>query len=263
MKRLFPIRVFAITQLFSVALLLAVPAFAQPAPKAELVVAAAASLREALTEIGGSYQKQYPNVKLNFNFGSSGTLQKQIEQGAPIDVFVAAADQNMDELASKKLIDTATRRNLAGNILVLIVPKDSKVKPRRFQDVASPKITHVAIGGPTVPAGMRAEEVFTNLGIWDKVLTKAVRGKDVREVLTQVELANVEAGVVYGTDAAVSDKVRVAAVAKAALHKPIRYPVAVVSDSKQKAEAGNFVRYLSTSFAKKILKRYKFILAKN
>ncbi len=254
---------FALTRLFGIVLVLITPIIAQSAPQTELTIAAAASLTEALRKIGGNYQKQRPDVKLNFNFGSSGTLQKQIKNGAPVDVFVAAADQNMDELAKQKMIDTASRRNLAGNFLVLIVPKDGKMKLRRFKDACSPKVIHIAIGGPTVPAGMRSQEVFTNLGIWEAVLAKAVRGKDVREVLTQVELGNVEAGVVYATDAAVSDKVRAVATAPAHMHKPIRYPVAVVSDSKQKTAAQNFVQYLSGSAAKKILKRYKFIVPKN
>jgi molybdate transport system substrate-binding protein len=111
-----------------------------------------------------------------------------------------------------------------------------------------------------VPAGMRAQEVFARLGIWNKVLAKAVRGKDVREVLSQVELGNVEAGVVYATDAAVSTKVRVVATAPGNMHKSILYPVAVLTASRQKAAANNFVRYLSTPTAQKIFKRYKFLV---
>lgn len=241
-------------------LLLAAPLKAQASQ--EVVIAAAASLTDALTEIGKAYQKQYPNVKLNFNFGSSGTLQKQIENGAPIDIFIAAADANMNELAAQKLIDGSTRRNLASNRLVLIVPRDSKIKPRRFKDVLRPAISHIAIGGPAVPAGMRAEEVFRKLGIWQKVLAKAVRGKDVREVLTQVEIGNAEAGVVYASDAAISDKVRVVAMAPTTMHKPIRYPIAVLMSSKQKTRATNFVRFLSLPAAKQILKRYKFLVPK-
>lgn len=252
MKRLLGILLFG--------LLLAAPPKAQASQ--EVVIAAAASLTDALTEIGAVYNKQHPNVKLNFNFGSSGTLQKQIENGAPIDIFISAADQNMDELVAKQLIDTSTRRNLASNRLVLIVPKDSKIKSNRFKDVLEPAITHLAIGGPAVPVGMRAEEVFRNLGIWKQVQAKAVRGKDVREVLTQVELGNVEAGVVYATDAVVSNKVRVVATAPITMHKPIRYPVAVLMRSKQKTKARSFVRYLSSPAAKQILKRYKFLVPK-
>lgn len=226
----------------------------------ELVVSAAASLKDVLTVLGRDYQKQQPNVRLRFNFGSSGALQRQIEQGAPVDLFIAAADKNMDDLAARDLIDKKTRRVLAKNILVLIVPKNSRLPITRFKDVVSPAVTHIAVGGPSVSAGMRAEEVFRKLGIWPQVQRKAVRGKDVREVLTQVELGNVEAGVVYRTDAAVSAKVRVVAVAPPSMHKPIRYPLAVVKDSRHPAQARRFARYLVSSQAKAMLRKYKFVV---
>jgi molybdate transport system substrate-binding protein len=230
------------------------------APKVELTVAAAASLKDALTVIGKNYRKLRPNVKLNFNFGSSGTLQHQIEQGAPVDLFISAADKNLNELAQQKLIVASSRRVLAGNRLVLIVPKNSRVPIRGFRDVAASRVSHVAIGGPTVPAGMRAEEVFTRLGIWPQVRAKAVRGKDVREVLTQVELGNVEAGVVYRTDAAVSKRVRVVVTAPTSLHKYIRYPFALVADSRNPASAREFSTYLTSRAAKDVLKRYQFLV---
>jgi molybdate transport system substrate-binding protein len=232
----------------------------QAAQKVALTVSAAASLKDAMTEIARQYSKKQPNVRVRLNFGSSGTLQRQIEQGAPVDVFISAADKNMDELAARKLIDGKTRRVLASNTLVLIVPKNSKLAIRRFKDVASESVTNVAVGGPTVPAGMRAQEVFSKLGIWSQVQGKAVRGKDVREVLTQVEMGNVEAGVVYRTDAAVSDKVRVVAVAPANMHKPIRYPVAVVNESKKRRQANDFLRYLTSAPAKTVLRKYRFIV---
>ena len=226
----------------------------------ELVVSAAASLKDVMTVIGRDYQKQQPGVRLRFNFGSSGALQRQIENGAPVDLFIAAADKNMDELAAANFIEKKTRRVLAENLLVLIVAKNSRSPMARFKDVVSPAVTHIAVGGPSVPAGMRAQEVFSRLGIWPQVQRKAVRGKDVREVLTQVELGNVEAGVVYRTDAAVSQKVRVAAVAPPAMHKPIRYPLAVISDSKHLPQARDFANYLVSPHAKSVLKKYKFIV---
>ncbi|HVF09709.1 MAG TPA: molybdate ABC transporter substrate-binding protein [Abditibacteriaceae bacterium] len=226
----------------------------------ELVVAAAASLKDVMAVIARDYRKQQPGVRLRFNFASSGTLQRQIEQGAPVDVFIAAADENMNELAARNLIAKKTRRVLAENGLVLIVPRHSRLAMRRFNDVAADVVAQVAVGGPGVPAGVRAEEVFMRLGIWAAVRRKAVRGKDVREVLTHVELGNVEAGVVYRTDAAVSDRVRIAAVAPASLHQPIRYPVAIVTDSEHPAQARAFVNYLASSQAKAVLRRYKFIV---
>jgi molybdate transport system substrate-binding protein len=149
---------------------------------------------------------------------------------------------------------------LAGNTLVLVVPRNSKLRLHRFQDVVASSITHVAIGAPSVPAGIRAQEVFTKLGIWRQIERKAVRGKDVREVLTQVELGNVEAGVVYRTDAAISQRVRVVAVASPSLHQPIRYPLAVVADSEHKIEARMFANYLVGAQAKAVLKKFKFVV---
>jgi len=226
----------------------------------ELVVSAAASMKDALTAIGRDYSEQNPGIKLSFNFGSSGALKQQIEQGAPVDLFISADDITIDDLAKVKLIDNESRRVIAENVLVLIVPRDSKLPVKGFNDVSSAAVAHVAIGGPTVPAGMRAEEVFTKLGIWEKIKSKAVRGKDVREVLTQVELGNAEAGVVYRTDAVVSNKVRVVATAPASMHKPIRYPLAVVTDSKSKAHAQAFADFLTGKDAKVTLRKFKFVV---
>lgn len=239
-------------------LILSILLCAAPVHAAELTVAAAASLTNVLTEIGTSYQKSHSNTKINFNFGSSGTLQTQIAQGAPVDVFLSADDEKMDKLAAQRLIDSGTRRVVASNRLVLIVPKNSALKPRRFSDMASPNIRHIALGGPSVPAGQRAEEVFRKLGIWTLVQSKAVRTKDVRAALTQVELGNVEAGVVYATDAAISRKIRVISFAPVSMHAPIRYPAAVVSASKNQREAGHFVRFLNGQSARKIFAKYRF-----
>lgn len=224
----------------------------------ELTVSAAASLKDVITASTRAYQKMHPGVKVRLNFASSGTLQRQIEAGAPVDVFASAADKNMDELAAQRLIVPSTRRVLAGNSLVLIVPKNGGLPLRRFKDVLAKSVTRVAVGGPSVPAGMRAQEVFTKLGIWPQVLRKAIRAKDVRAVLTQVELGNVEAGVVYRTDAAISSKVRVVAVAPDSMHKPIRYPVAVLKSSHNRAEAERFTRFLSGARAKTLFRKYGF-----
>lgn len=233
--------------------------FSTSAHATDLTIAAAASLQEALTEIGTLYQKSHPDTRLNFNFGSSGTLQTQIEQGAPVDIFLSADDSKMNRLAAQQLIDTGTRRVIAGNRLVLVVPKNSRLQLSRFKDVLSPSVRHIAIGGPTVPAGQRAQEVFSKLGIWNAVEAKAVRAKDVRAALTQVELGNVEAGVVYATDAARSSKVRVISAAPISMHQPIRYPAAVILASHNRHQAGDFVRFLSSANAQNVLFRLGFV----
>jgi molybdate transport system substrate-binding protein len=245
------------------AALLAAPATAPNAALAqssELTVSAAASLKDALASIQRKYLQSAPNVRLRFNFGSSGALQRQVEAGAPVDVFVAAADKNMDALAARGLVEASTRRVLASNRLVLIVPRSRRVPIKSFRDVLQSSVAHVAVGAPGVPAGDRAQEVFGKLGIWPRVQLKAVRARDVREVLAQVALGNAEAGVVYATDAASSRDVRVVAVAPPSFHKPIRYPVAVVAGSANAAQARRFVAFLAGPQAKAILRQHKFIV---
>lgn len=232
-----------------------------PEPSAqsvELTVSAAASLKDALGDIEREYLKARPGARLRFNFGSSGTLQRQIEAGAPVDVFIAASAKNMDALAKRGLIEKSTRRVLAGNALVLIVPLKSRAPIRGFNDVAKEVVSRVAVGGPGVPAGERAQEVFESLGVWPGVPAKAVRARDVREALAQVEAGNVEAGVVYRTDALSSRRVRVVAVAAPGGHKPIVYPVAVVSRSPSAGEARALVDFLTGARGKEALKRRGF-----
>jgi molybdate transport system substrate-binding protein len=230
---------------------------AQADAKPAITVSAAASLRNVLTTLAHSYSQ----ATVHFNFASSGTLQRQIENGAPIDLFISAADKNMDELQAAKLIVAGTRKVLARNRLVLIVPKNSTLPIHSFGDLKKSVVKRVALGAPpSVPAGKYAQQVLSRIGIWDTVLPKAVRGKDVREVLTQVELGNVDAGIVYLTDAVISLKVKVVATAPESTHAPIRYPMAVVAASQNYEAAKKFVAFLSSASARKILLRYKFIL---
>ena len=234
------------------------PAAAQ---SSELVVSAAASLKESLTAIAAIYRKQKPNIAVRFNFASSGTLQRQIENGAPVDIFISAASKNMDDLARQNLIVPSSRRILAGNQLVLIVPRQSTLKLRSFRDLSKTEVQTIALGAPeSVPAGKYAQQVLTKIGIWQSVEPKAVRAKDVREVLTQVEMGNVEAGIVYRTDAAISKKVRVVATAPAQFHGPIRYPFALIRSGENLKEARSFTQFLSSAAAKIILRRYRFVV---
>ena len=240
------------------------------AQKTELTISAAASLKNALSQIAKDYSQKQPNVVLHFNFGASGTLQRQIEQGAPVDVFIAASEKNMDELVAQSLIDAATRRVIVSNRLVLVVPisstgfsstRNGANSIRSFRDLGRADVRHVAIGAPSsVPAGKYAQQVLTKIGIWNRVLPKAIQAKDVREVLTQVELGNVEAGIVYQSDAAISSQVRVVAIAPEATHKPIRYPAAVVRDSKNPLAARAFVNFLTSARSRAIFRNLKFVV---
>lgn len=223
----------------------------------ELLVATAASLQNAMEEIEVLYQKANPNVKISFAFGSSGTLQQQIEQGAPADVFLSAAVKQMTVLEDKDLIIKDTKKELLKNKVVLIIPKNSALDITSFEDIVRAPL--IALGNPeSVPAGQYAEEVFTSLGILDKVNKKVTYAKDVTEVLTWVSTGNVDAGVVYATDAISSDEVTIAAEAPEGSCSDIIYPVAVVKDSKVIKEATAFVGYLSSPEAIAVFEKYGF-----
>lgn len=237
-------------------------AAAAPQGKTELIVSAAISVKDALDEISHLYMAANPNVSVKTTYGGSGTLQMQIEQGAPVDVFLSAAPQQMDALAAKGLLLDGTRKDLLHNEIVLIVPADSSLKLASFQDLTRAKVTHVALGEPkTVPAGQYAKEVLTNIGIYDQVNSKAVLAKDVRQVLTYVETGNVDAGIVYKTDALTSAKVKIVATASEKSHAPVTYPVAAIKNSKNPEAARQFANFLSGPQAKAVFEKYGFTLA--
>lgn len=229
----------------------------------ELNISAAVSLKDALTEIQKNYQTKNPQVKLLYNLGASGSLQKQIEQGAPADIFISAAPKQMNELQEKKLIDAATRKNFVENKLVVVLPRDSKLNITKFEDLASSDVKKLALGETAVvPAGQYARQVLEKLNLWDKVQDKVVFAKDVRTVLAYTETGNVEAGIIYRTDAASSGKVKVAATAPEGSHQPILYPVAILTGTKQTKAAEEFVSYLFSAESKVVLEKYGFTMAK-
>ncbi|WP_407466582.1 molybdate ABC transporter substrate-binding protein [Megamonas hypermegale] len=229
------------------------------ASQKEVYIVAAASMTDAVKEIGANYEKQHPDVKLMYNFGSSGALQSQIEQGAPADVFISAAQKQMNALEEENLIDKATRKDLLENKVVLIVPKNSTLVLDDFAAAATDKVSKIALGEPkSVPVGQYSEEIFTNLNVWADIKAKAVYASDVRQVLSWVETGEVDCGVVYATDAAISDKVKVLLEAPAGTHKPVVYPAAMVSSSKNPEIAKDFLAYLSQDEQKAILAKYGF-----
>ncbi len=227
---------------------------------AELTVSAAASLKDALEEIGRRYESANSGVKLLYNFGSSGTLQKQIEQGAPADLFISAGVPQMKALQDKQLIDKDRSGVLLTNELVLIVPGDASAGIAGPEDLLKEPVKKIAVGEPkTVPAGSYTQEVLNGAGIWDKLQPKIVWTKDVRQVLAYVESGNADAGFVYKTDALTSGKVKTVYTAKeAAGISPIEYPAGIVSGTKQAEEARKFYEYLSGAEARDIFTRYGF-----
>jgi molybdate transport system substrate-binding protein len=236
------------------------PAFSPVVAPAQtrLTVSAAISLTNALQELKPIYQSTNPNVNITYNFASSGALQQQIEQGAPVDVFFSAAAKQMDALQQKKLLAPETRRSLLTNRLVLITSKNGSVLSS-FRDLTSSRVQRIAIGAPkSVPAGQYAQQLLTNLKILNAIKPKLVYGNNVRQVLTYVENGNVDAGIVYTTDAKESKSVRVEATAPENLHSPIIYPIAVLKDSKNATTARNFVQFLSSSEAQGVFQNYGF-----
>jgi len=231
--------------------------------KSEITVSAAISLKDSLDEIGNIYEKNHPGVKISFNYGGSGTLQRQIEQGAPVDIFFSAAEKQMDDLQAKGLVDAGTRRNIVSNQLVLIVPA-SNTTLQGFSDLARPDVKTVALGEPaTVPAGTYARQTLEHLDLLAAVEKKTVLAKDVRAVLTYVETGNADAGIVYQSDAQGSTKVRIVAVAPADSHDPIVYPAAILKGAKNPASGASFLAFLSGAEARGIYLKRGFLTAEN
>ncbi len=247
MRNLFPKSNFA----------LFIALFCARAPSAradEITVSAAASLRDALTTLGNDFGRTGPQVR--FNFGSSGALQKQIEAGAPVDLFIAAARKNIAQLASQGDIDGATRRVLARGKLVLIAPETSKL--RSFADLRGPNVKVIAIGGPGVPAGDYARQTFDFLSLSAILRPKLIFAKDVRAVLNTVATGNADAGIVYKTDALSSKTVRIVAIAPPGSHQSVIYPMALVHNAPHRAGALKFWRFLQTPRARATFKRFGF-----
>ncbi len=225
-----------------------------------LTLSIAASLQDAIVEIESNYQRDHGPVEFRNNFGASGTLAREIEQGAPVDAILSAGTKPVDDLQAEGLLAPGTRANLLRNSLVLIAPQDSKLTS--FDDLATPKVRLIALGDPaSVPAGQYGRQTLKSLQLYDQLHDKMVLGKDVRQVLTYVETGNADAGLVYGTDAALSKKVRVVAIAPESSHDPIVYPLAIVAGSRNQQAAREFVAYLSTPAAKAIFTRRGFTMA--
>lgn len=237
------------------------PGATSPSASVELTVSAAASLQDALAEVQTAYQAEAPNVAIAYNFGSSGSLAQQIAQGAPTDVFLSASKKWMDDLEKQGQILAGSRKDLLLNSLVLIVPAGS-TDVTDFSDFTTDKVGKLALGEPaSVPAGTYAQETLTAMNMFEALQPKMVFGKDVRQVLSYVETGNVDAGLVYATDARGSDQVQVVATAPANTHSPIMYPVGVVADSEQAEAAQAFVDFLSSDTAVAIFEEYGFAMA--
>lgn len=225
----------------------------------EILVMAAASMTDVCTELGTLFEEQNPNIKVNHSFGASGALQTQIEEGAPADIFISAAQKQMDVLDETGKIDQASRIDLLENKIVLITPKDSGLVLESFADLTKDEVKKIGLGEvESVPVGRYSEEVFTFLGVWDAVKEKAVFGSDVRTVLSWVEMGEVDCGVVYSTDAATTDQVKVLLTAPVESHKPVIYPAAILSDGKNKEASQLYLDFLKNAQSKALFEKYGF-----
>jgi molybdate transport system substrate-binding protein len=234
--------------------------FAAPAAAEELVFSVAISMKEAVEGLGRRFTETRRGVTLRYNLGSSGELAKQIEAGAPVDLFVSAASRQMDELQAKGLIDPATRRVFARNVLVVVKPADSTLDLARPADLLDARVKKIVVGNPrTVPVGQYAEESLRAQALWDRLQPKLVFAENVRQALDYVARGEVDAGVVYATDAAIRPgRVREAFRPAEDTYRPVSYPVAVVRDSRHRALAGAFVELLVGADGQALLRRLGF-----
>lgn len=245
------------------ALLFSLALFASAGTRAaEITVFAAASLTDSLKQIASEYMAQGSDHVV-FNFAASSTLARQIEAGAPADIFFSADETQMQNLEKRGLILPDTRRSLLGNSLVIVVASDSPLTINSPADLAGDKFKRIALADPkAVPAGVYSREYLQKLKLWNDVSAKVVPTENVRAALAAVESGNVDAGMVYKTDAAISKRVRVAYEVQRADGPDISYPAAVIKDSKQPAAAKAFLKYLEGYAAARVFERYGFIVKK-
>lgn len=225
---------------------------------AGITVSAAASLTNAFGEVKDAFMKKHPDIPVTTNFAASNPLLRQIEEGAPVDVFASADQATMDKAAAKKLIDEGSRVNFALNDLALITPADGKAAIAGPEDLLKGDVRKIAIGNPeSVPAGRYAKASLTSSGLWEKLGPKYIMGESVRQTLDYVSRGEVEAGIVYMTDARqAGDKVRVVKVLEG--HDPVSYPIAVIKSSAAPKEADAFIQFVLSDEGTKILEKYGF-----
>jgi len=225
---------------------------------ADLIVSAAASLTNALREVGKAFEEGNPGHKVVFNFASSDVLLAQIAKGAPADVFATADMESMDRAEQRSLLAPGTRRTLLGNKLTLIAPASASIPLTGLASLADAAVRRIAIGNPaSVPAGRYAREAMDRAGVWNRLEPKLILAQHVRQVLDYVARGEVDAGLVYATDAAImAEKVKVKA--EIPTSTPIAYPVALVNDTRKRALAEAFMKTLTSPQAQSIFKRYGF-----
>jgi molybdate transport system substrate-binding protein len=227
---------------------------------AELSVFAAASLTDALEEIAAEYEKAGGD-RIVLNLGASSTLARQIQEGAPADLFLSADEEKMDGLAKRKLLLPGTRKSVLSNTLVVVVPDDSRLKIAGVKDLAGPGVRALALAEPqTVPAGIYAREYLVQQGVWSQVVGRVVPTENVRAALAAVESGNADAGIVFRTDARISKRVRIAWEVPRAEGPAISYPFAVLAGSERKEAARRFLAWLQSPPALAVFRKHGFLI---
>ena len=225
-----------------------------------VLVFAAASLTDALKEIAASWEIA-GGERIAFNFASSSTLALQIREGAPADLFLSADEAQMDVLERAGLVAPGTRHSVLSNTLVVVVPADSTLRIASERDLAGKGVERIALAEPTsVPAGVYSKKFLERVGIWDAIAPKVVPTENVRATLAAVESGNVDAGIVYRTDATISKHVRIAFEIPAAMGPAISYPFALVKGAPRETEARRFLAYLGSPAARAVFVRYGFLV---
>jgi molybdate transport system substrate-binding protein len=226
----------------------------------DLLVAAAASLTDVLKEIGSEYESK-SRYKVIFTFGASSTLARQIEEGAPADVFFSADLTQMDRLDRNGRLEPGARKDVLSNQLVIIVPADSKLAISSPQDLLKAEVRRIALAEPTsVPVGVYSSRYLQGEGLWDRIKSKIVPVLDVRATVASVGSGNVEAGFVYKTDAAISRRVKIASEVPIEKGPKITYAIAIVKESKNKQAADAFMKFVLTRAGKQSFKKYGFVV---
>lgn len=233
-----------------------------PAAANQITVSAAASLADALKEIASNYEA-HASDRVLCNFAASSTLARQIEEGAPVDIFLSADEAKMDALEKNGLIAIGSRRSLLANSLVVIVPNDSRLAVRSARNLTNTTISRVALADTRlVPAGIYAKEYLLKRKLWPAIEPKVVPTENVRGALAAVESGNVDAGMVYKTDAAISKRVKIACEVPRSDGPKISYPIALVKEAPQSEAARRFLKYICSDAAAKVFEKYGFIVLK-
>lgn len=225
-----------------------------------ITVFAAISLTEALREIAADYKRRTGDT-VALNLGASSLLARQIQEGAPADLFLSAGVREMDALEKLGLLQSGSRRTLLSNSLAIVMHKDSSLPIRSAHDLADPQVKRIALADPrVVPAGEYARNYLEKIGLWTSISNKIVPTDNVRAALAAVESGNVEAGIVYATDAHASDQVRVTVAVAASDGPSIRYPVAVLKAARHQSGAQKFLSHLQSGPSQTVFKRHGFLV---